>query len=142
MRAERTAGTPPGETGPGEAGSRAGRRTTGGRGARPSYRNYPGSPLTPGWLCRPPDSKHTRLVIIVQPPVSVRSQQYFLCQGYPGPGYQSEVPPPAPGPAIPAGYPGQYPQGGYHQGQGYLQQYDRDQGNSSLLTISPVMSYH
>ena len=62
VRAERTAGTPAGETGLEEAGSRAGRRMTGGRGARPSSRNYPGSPLTPDWLFRPPDSKHIRFV--------------------------------------------------------------------------------
>ena len=62
VRAERTAGTPAGETGLEEADSRAGRRMTGGRGVRLSSRNYPGSPPTPGWLCRPPDSKHTRLV--------------------------------------------------------------------------------
>ena len=65
VRAERTAGTPAGETGlEARQGSRAGRRMSGGRGVTPSFRNSPGCPLTPGWLSRPPGSKHTRLVII------------------------------------------------------------------------------
>lgn len=66
-RAERTAGTPAGETGPEDPGSRAGRRMTGGRGARPSCRNSPGSRLTPGWPCRPPDNNHTRDIQLTRP---------------------------------------------------------------------------
>ena len=136
VRAERTAATPAGETGAGEPGVRPGPRMTGGRGATPSYRNSPESPLTPGWLSRPPDSNHTRLVLQQQ---QLSSPLYLHCQGYPPPGYQGQVPPPAPGAGIPAGYPGQFPPAGYHQT--YPQQYDRDQGNSPLLTplckISP-----
>ena len=31
----------------------------------PSFRNSPESPLTPGWQSRPPDNKHTRLVLLL-----------------------------------------------------------------------------
>jgi len=66
-RAERTVDTPAGETGLEDPGSRAGRRMTGGRGARPSFRNSPESPLTPGWQSRPPDNKHTRDIQLTRP---------------------------------------------------------------------------